>query len=90
MQSTIRTIDSIECNYDSFTQKISIRFIGKSFLRYMVRRLVGVAVQYATRSDITIESIQDMLHSGQPGNHFAFTAPAKGLILQSITFKELL
>lgn len=61
---------------------------GDRFLRHMVRRLVGAALEVANsnNNNATLEMIQVLLTSQNPANTL-FNAPPHGLILYSIVYK---
>ncbi len=58
---------------------IEIRFRATHFLRYMVRRLVGALV-YLASGKTSLNKLKECLR----GEHWTFTAPAKGLTLESV------
>ena len=85
--STIRTIEAIDFAYikEQSVWRVTVR--GKSFLRYMIRRIIGAAVDVATNQDLSLTYIQEMLEYKR--QHKAlFCAPAKGLVLHSITYRD--
>jgi len=87
--NTVKKIDNVDLVYNEELKALSIVFEGKGFLRYMIRRLVGVAVQYATGDKISLYDIKKMLAgSCDKAESYGFTAPAKGLSLCFIKFKE--
>lgn len=88
MKSTVRTINAItiESFSTATTKGYDIFFIGESFLKYMIRRLVGAAIETSTRQGLTIENLQSVLAQKNPEQSLP-TAPAKGLTLLSIEYK---
>ena len=62
---------------------LEIRFIGKSFYRYMVRNLVGMMIEVG-RGKEDISKVREMLDAKEikPG----YTAPACGLYLEKIEY----
>lgn len=84
---TIRIIDSIGITYLPEYTAYRIEVRGKKFLTHMVRRMVGAAVAAATRGDVIEQSIMDALRYRKI--HYELpTAPAKGLMLAGIQYKE--
>lgn len=85
--NTVRTIDAIDCLYlKRFgVYRISVR--GKKFMRYMIRRIVGAAVHVAARKAIDPSIILDTLSAKDPHHHL-IKAPAHGLMLRSIRYKN--
>ncbi|MBP9765405.1 tRNA pseudouridine(38-40) synthase TruA [Candidatus Babeliales bacterium] len=84
---TIRTIDSVQVTYVSTWNAYRIEMKGKSFLRYMVRRIVGACLQAAIDSSITLDDLKTVLERKNP-SHTLPNAPAKGLILEQITYES--
>lgn len=82
--NTIRTIDSITMQFDEICKAYKIKIYGKSFLRYMIRRIIGASFKIAS-SDLPLEYIQHVFHQKNPMQSLP-TAPAQGLILTSITY----
>lgn len=64
---------------------LNIEFEGKSFYRYMVRNLVGAMIEVG-RGKIDIDHVALMLDS--EGDLTTYTAPAEGLYLDKIWYKE--
>ena len=62
---------------------LEIRFLGKSFYRYMVRNLVGMMIEVG-RGKEDISKVKDMLKA-KTIKH-GFTAPAAGLYLEKIYY----
>ena len=84
--SKVRTINSITLEYVPEWRAYRITIIGPSFLRYMIRRMVGAAIKVATTDSMTLEYIQEILDSKNPNNPLP-TAPAKGLTLHEVIYK---
>jgi tRNA pseudouridine38-40 synthase len=84
---TVRTIDSIELIYVSEWNAYRIEVKGKSFLRYMVRRIVGACLEVSLRSHLTLNSLKAVLESKNPC-HTLPNAPAKGLVLKEIIYDD--
>ena len=83
---TIRTIDSINLNFVGCEQAYCIEVQGPSFLRYMIRRIVGASVTIASRCHVQIDYLHEVLMARDPLQQLP-TAPAQGLILQSIFYR---
>ena len=63
---------------------IKIKFIGKSFYRYMVRNLVGAMLVYES-GKVRLDDIKDMLDDYKKRRSL-LCAPAKGLYLMKIYY----
>jgi len=83
--STVRTITSIDIEWSPEFGAHRIIVQGPSFLRYMIRRIVGASVQIATSKKIPIHSLEQILLDKNPRQDL-LTAPAQGLILKDISF----
>lgn len=83
---TVRTIDSIKLCFVPEWNAYKIEVKGKSFLRYMVRRIVGACLTVALDLDMNIEDLQKVLNLKNPC-HTLPNAPAKGLILEKIEYQ---
>lgn len=84
--STIKTINSITLTFDRRMQAYRIVFKGKSFLRHMIRRIVGAALHVAY-SDLPIETLQSALEEKNPAQQLP-TAPGHGLLLRKVIYKN--
>ena len=62
-----------------------IALTGPRFLRYMIRRLVGAAVTAATRADVSVHDVQQLLVACNP-NHALPKAPGGGLLLRRVCY----
>ena len=60
---------------------------GPGFLRYMIRRIVGACLEVASRDSLTLNDLQKALEEKNPLQLLP-TAPAKGLMLWNIEYKE--
>ena len=85
--SKVRTVDSIAVEYIPEWRAYRIIITGSSFLHHMIRRIVGAAIKVATSDTMTVEYIQEILNSKNPNNPLP-TAPAKGLTLHEVVYKE--
>ncbi len=80
-KSTVRTIESIDFRYDG--EKMEIAFVGDGFLYQMVRIMVGTLIEIGEgkREDDILQCMTEKKRSVS-----GFTAPSKGLTLQSVTY----
>ena len=80
----IRTIYkiSVESGNDKI---INIMFRGNGFMRYMIRFLVGTAVEYA-KGKLTDEDILNMLDANKERHIVSYKAPANGLMLVDVVY----
>ena len=87
---TVLTIDSILLISCSQMNGWKIQVRGKSFLRHMIRRIVGASLWYGMYKDTPLSAITDALYHKKLTQTLP-TAPAKGLCLQEIYYiKEVL
>jgi len=84
---TVRTIDSITLeHYRRFgVYRISVH--GKSFLRHMIRRIVGAAIAVASRKELDNSVLVQALSEKNPHQQL-FTAPPEGLLLYKVRYKQ--
>jgi tRNA pseudouridine38-40 synthase len=87
MVSTVKTITSINVQYIGALNIYRITIKGPSFLRYMIRRIVGAAVEVASRPKLSMGILTNTLNAVDP-HHSLPCAPAKGLTLVRIQFGE--
>jgi tRNA pseudouridine38-40 synthase len=87
-EMTVRTINSIGLSYSKRYNAYRIEFRGRAFLRYMIRRIVGAALFYATHSDISLDYIRQILEQKDPHHRLPNAAP-QGLTLQKIVYKKI-
>lgn len=85
-ESTIRTIQSASIEHFKRFNLCRIAIKGPSFLRYMIRRIVGACLEVASHSDLTIDVLQKALGQKDP-KQLLPNAPAKGLMLYKIVYK---
>ncbi|MFI3174176.1 MAG: tRNA pseudouridine(38-40) synthase TruA [Bacillota bacterium] len=80
-KSSVRTVESIDFSYDG--EKIEIAFTGNGFLYQTVRIMVGTLIEIGEgkREDDILHCIEQKKRSVS-----GFTAPSKGLVLQSVTY----
>lgn len=84
---TTRTIDSIDLRYLETYKAYCIEIKGHSFLRYMIRRLVGAGLTVASRSHMPVEYLKKVLLEANPKQMLP-TAQAQGLMLYAIEYKK--
>lgn len=83
---TIRTIDSIDIEYIQEWEAYRIVVKGPKFLRYMIRRIVGAALESASNNNISIDFVKEILQAKNPA-HSLPNAPARGLTLHQIDYQ---
>lgn len=82
----IRTIDAVTLElHDGF---LVIQVQGQGFLRHMVRRIVGALIKVASTTHMNRDTIIHILQACNPA-HILPNAPAKGLCLEKIEYKEM-
>ena len=86
-KDTVRTIDAITVEFFKRFNAYRIAVTGEKFLRHMVRRIVGAALAVASRDDMSVDLIKQVLASKDPNNVLP-TAPAKGLLLYKIVYRS--
>jgi tRNA pseudouridine38-40 synthase len=82
---TVRTIDAIEVEYVKRFKVYRITIKGPSFLRYMIRRIVGAALEVSSRRSYSLAILKEILERKNP-EHALPNAPAHGLMLARIIF----
>jgi tRNA pseudouridine38-40 synthase len=83
-EDTIRSIDSIDVEYDQQMRAYKIIIVGQKFLRHMIRRIVGAAVEVALRPELSVERVQNMLNNQHMST--LVSAPPHGLVLHNIVY----
>jgi tRNA pseudouridine38-40 synthase len=91
-EDTVRTIFStsvelVDQGDPLAPKKYRITVCGPKFLRYMVRRIVGACLHVASRADVPVSYLRTVLDEKDPEQTLP-NAPAKGLLLHSILYKE--
>lgn len=86
LTDTIRTINSITVSYVPLWNAYRIEVKGKSFLRYMIRRIVGACIAVATSPKYDLNDLKTVLDKKNPC-HTLPKAPAKGLVLEKIAYQ---
>lgn len=84
---TIRTIESATVEYLHRFKAYRIEIVGPKFLKYMIRRISGACIEVASRPDLSVDEIKRVLEAKNP-EHLLPNAPAKGLMLYKIKYKE--
>ena len=85
---TIRTIDSITLSYHEPFNAYRIQVRGQRFLQYMIRRMVGAALDVAARKMVSSEYLRQVLAEKNPRQNL-INAPAQGLLLHEIMYKKV-
>ena len=86
-ESTIVLVESAEIDVDG--DMVVFRIEASHFLWRMIRRVVGVLVKLG-KGDITLEEFAQLLEGrgGKSLDVAAWTAPASGLLLESVRYPE--
>lgn len=85
-KTPIRTIDHISVSWHDDFCGYRVVVKGRSFVRHMIRRIIGACVTVALRDDISIDYLSRVLAQKDPNQSF-INAPAHGLTLHSITYR---
>jgi tRNA pseudouridine38-40 synthase len=83
----IRTINAIKLFYCKEWNAHRIMITGHSFLRHMIRRIVGAALVVSQDKHYSIDFLRAIFMQ-RNARHILPNAPSKGLMLYSITYKE--
>ena len=84
--NTVRTIDGIRVTFLKKYSAYRVTIKGKSFLRYMIRRIVGASLEIACKKNGSIDELKKALKECNPEQPFT-TAAAKGLLLYHIEYE---
>ena len=84
---TVRTIEQIRIERSVCGKKCTIFITGPSFLRHMIRRIVGGALAVASSDTLSVIDLQKLLNGTFKCIKLMVTAPAQGLCLESIEYK---
>ena len=79
-----RTIETIWLDRSN-PGRYRVVVMGKSFLRHMVRRIIGASLAVAQRDTLSLDDIVHALQTGHTNCQLP-TAPAKGLMLWGIEY----
>lgn len=85
-ENTVRTIDTIRIEYLKQYNIYRIVVVGESFLRYMIRRMVGASLLLASDPNRPAATITQALQEKNPRQEL-LTAPPEGLILRKIIYE---
>lgn len=85
MNSTIRTINSIDLKFIPELNAYRIIIKGKSFLHHMIRRVVGACLFVASSNNLTKLNLIKALEEKNANQNLP-NAPAKGLMLFKIIY----
>ncbi|MGB8467980.1 MAG: tRNA pseudouridine(38-40) synthase TruA [Candidatus Babeliales bacterium] len=84
---TVRTIDVITLSYCRRLYAWRIEVRGKSFLHFMIRRIVGAALAIASHPDLSTHLITNALKTGSVAAELP-KAPAQGLLLRAVRYES--
>ena len=87
-KSTIRTIDEISVDYIERYKAVRIAVRGRSFLHYMIRRIVGAALDTASHDHLNRSTLEKALAEKNPQQSLQ-RAPASGLLLYKIRYEDI-
>lgn len=79
----VREIYDIKSNHSD--RDISVTLRGNGFMRYMIRYIIGTAIEVA-RGRVTIEEVDDLLDETSKRNIVSWKAPANGLVLLDVIY----
>ena len=85
-RGAVRSVDSVHVSHLKKFGVIRITIRGRSFLRYMIRRMVGAAFEVASRKSLSLNYLQEVLDAKNP-EHTLPNFPAKGLLLRKIVYE---
>lgn len=85
-KNPVRTIDSITVEFDQQFHKYTILFKGRSFLRFMIRRIVGACLEVASKPMLSVSVLEQALREKSSDYQF-YNAPAQGLLLYEIGYE---
>jgi tRNA pseudouridine38-40 synthase len=85
-ENTIRAIESISLCYLKRWNVYRLEIKGRGFLRFMIRRIVGACI-HAASGKCSLDMLQNVLNEKNPRQTLP-NAPAKGLMLYKIVYRE--
>jgi len=85
-ENTVRTIETIYLEHYRRYNVYRIVVKGQRFLKYMVRRIVGAAIEVASREHLSVSHLQNVLAEKDPEQTLP-NAPAKGLMLYKVIYE---
>lgn len=86
-ENTVRTIHDISLEYLKRYKVYRITVVGTSFLRHMIRRLVGACIEVASRDHMPVRTLVKALEAKDPHQQLP-NAPSHGLLLRKIIYKN--
>jgi tRNA pseudouridine38-40 synthase len=89
-RTTVRTISGLELHWYKRFGVYQIRITGHSFLRHMIRRIVGASFDVASSRvppHDALHQLEEILAHKDPRHTYA-VAPAKGLMLHRIRYHK--
>jgi pseudouridylate synthase I len=87
-ENTVRYIKTIYLEYVNKYNAYRIVVEGPKFLRYMIRRIVGAAIQVASQDAMDINYLKNALQEKNPEQPLLPNAPPKGLLLYKIKYSK--
>lgn len=87
-ENTVRTIQTIRLEHYKRYGIWALEFKGPGFMRHMIRRIVGACMQVASKQELTIDYLQEVLAQKDPRQEL-LNAPAQGLCLYRIRYHRL-
>ena len=88
-KNMVRTIQSIVLTRSVCGTKHIVTIKGKSFLRFMIRRIIGASLALASSKELTSTDLQKLLSGERECVKLLITAPAQGLCLESIEYEQI-
>jgi len=86
-QDTVRTIYGVNLRKISRFGILQVAVMGKSFVRFQIRRMVGAAFDVARRDGWSSDVITQMLNNPNPIQNLV-KAPGSGLCLRKIIYQK--
>jgi tRNA pseudouridine38-40 synthase len=86
-ENTVRVIHAIRVEFAQQWQAYRIVVEGPGFLRYMIRRIVGAALEVSSREGSSLAILKEVLEQKDP-EHSLPNAPAHGLMLAEILYTK--
>ena len=86
-KNMVRTIQNIVLTRSACGTKHTVTIKGKSFLRFMIRRIIGASLAIASSKELTIIDLQKLLSGERECVKLLVTAPAQGLCLESVDYE---
>ena len=84
---TVRTINSITLTHVKKFNAYRIEIKGPKFLHHMNRRIVGASFDVASRNQLPVSYLREVLAQRNPSQNLT-NAPAKGLMLYTVAFNK--